>query len=452
MLVDPPQEDADLVPLALALALVLLDALVVLLDVDAATDALVVPEDLPVLAAVRLALAAALPALAAAPTAALALPAVIVVDQTAVIDPPAPHNVAVLSVLLTDVAQEAKILQEMSKWNLYKIYFISNQSMYKNSQSLNHTTTTTHAHSEKKPHFYNLIYNMLSQPKYNSQSIRKMTSNYINFYQIKMNMLSFHLASLPQLHFKMPIVYSFENGDALSSGLNSFVEKVSRDAIAQHGHLSIAISGGSLPKILSKELAYNKNVEFDKWHIFWADERCVSHDDPDSNYLEVKKSLLDHIPQIPQENIYPINQAYAVAKDAENAATEYEQQLKKFFKNELPRFDLLLLGMGPDGHCCSLFPGHPLLNEHTRWVAPITDSPKPPPERITLTYPVVNNSQLVVFVTAGDGKKDMVQQIIEQPDKDLPCQRVKPVGKVYWFIDHAAAAKLRKESCSEYKL
>ncbi|KAG2208825.1 hypothetical protein INT46_006131 [Mucor plumbeus] len=251
---------------------------------------------------------------------------------------------------------------------------------------------------------------------------------------------------------KMPIVYTFENGDALSGGLNSFVEKASRDSIAKHGYLSIAISGGSLPKILSKELAYNKNVEFNKWHIFWADERCVSHDDPDSNYLEVKKSLLDHIPQIPQENIYPINQAFAIAKDAENAATEYEQQLKKFFKNELPNFDLLLLGMGPDGHCCSLFPGHPLLNEQTRWVAPITDSPKPPPERITLTYPVVNNSQMVVFVTAGEGKKDMVQQIIEQPEKNLPCQRVKPVGKVYWFIDHGAASKLRKESCSEYKL
>lgn len=251
----------------------------------------------------------------------------------------------------------------------------------------------------------------------------------------------------------MPTVYSFNDGDALSGALNTFVENVSRESIADHGYLSVAISGGSLPKILSKELAHNKNVEFSKWHIFWADERCVGHNDADSNYLEVKKSLLDHIPGIPQENIYPINEKYAIAKDSENAAVDYEQKLKKFFKNELPSFDLILLGMGPDGHCCSLFPGHPLLNESVRWVAPINDSPKPPPERITLTYPVVNNSKLVVFVTAGDGKKDMVQQIIEQPEKNLPCQRVKPVGgKVYWFIDHAAAAKLRKESCSEYKL
>ncbi|KAI9468959.1 MAG: 6-phosphogluconolactonase [Benjaminiella poitrasii] len=251
----------------------------------------------------------------------------------------------------------------------------------------------------------------------------------------------------------MPIVYSFENGDALSGGLNRFVQTESRKAIADHGYFSVAISGGSLPKILSKELAFNENVEFSKWHLFWADERCVGYDDADSNYLEVKKSLLNHIPQIPQENIHPIHEQYAIAKDAEKAASEYEQQLEGFFKNTLPSFDLLLLGMGPDGHCCSLFPGHPLLEERTRWVAPIVDSPKPPPERITLTYPVVNNSKLVVFVTAGDGKKEMVQQIIEQPEKNLPCQRVQPVnGKVYWFIDHAAAANLRKESCSEYKL
>ncbi|OBZ87967.1 putative 6-phosphogluconolactonase [Choanephora cucurbitarum] len=252
----------------------------------------------------------------------------------------------------------------------------------------------------------------------------------------------------------MPIVYPFANSDALSGGLNSFVEKASGEAIADHGYFSVAISGGSLPKILSKELAFNKNVDFSKWHVFWADERCVAHDSADSNYLEVKKSLFDHIPHIPQENIYPINEKYAIAKDAESAATDYEEQLKKFFKNELPQFDIILLGMGPDGHCCSLFPGHPLLDESKRWVAPIVDSPKPPPERITLTYPVVNNSKLVVFVTAGDGKKDMVQQIIEQPEKNLPCQRVKPTqgGKVYWFIDEAAASKLRKESCSEYKL
>jgi 6-phosphogluconolactonase len=250
----------------------------------------------------------------------------------------------------------------------------------------------------------------------------------------------------------MSTVYAFSDGDSLSGGLDRFVEKISRESIADHGALTVAISGGSLPKILSKKLALNKNVDFSKWHIFFADERCVPHDHPDSNYLEVKKSLLDHIPSLPTENIHTINQDFASNKDAESAATEYQQQLTQYFGQSIV-FDLILLGMGPDGHCCSLFPGHPLLDETTRLVAPIYDSPKPPPERITLTYPVVNKAKLVVFVTAGDGKKDMVQKIIEQPELSLPCQRVKPAdGKVYWFIDDAAAALLKKEHCSDYKL
>ncbi|KAI8974053.1 6-phosphogluconolactonase [Pilobolus umbonatus] len=241
----------------------------------------------------------------------------------------------------------------------------------------------------------------------------------------------------------MSIVYAFDSVDSLSSGLTQFVETCSREAIADHGYLSIAISGGSLPKILSRELVKNTHIEFSKWHIFFADERCVMHTDPDSNYLEVKKALLDSIPHIPQENIHPISES--CVQNPEKAAEEYEGQLRKFFVG-VPSFDLVLLGMGPDGHCCSLFPGHPLLNEVSRWVAPITDSPKPPSNRITLTYPVVNHAKSVVFVTAGDGKKEMVEKIIQQPELNLPCQRVRPRGKVYWFIDHAAAANLRKES------
>ncbi|KAI9278031.1 6-phosphogluconolactonase [Sporodiniella umbellata] len=250
----------------------------------------------------------------------------------------------------------------------------------------------------------------------------------------------------------LPTVYSFADVDALSGGLNGFLEKLSRESIERHGVFSVAISGGSLPKIVSKQLAHNPNVDFSHWHLFWADERCVAHDDADSNFLEVKKSLLDHIPSLPQENIYAIHEGYAKAQEVEKAAVDYEEKLKRFFKG-LPKFDVILLGMGPDGHCCSLFPGHPLLDEQTRWVAPISDSPKPPPKRITLTYPVVNNAQCVVFVTAGEGKKEMVQQIIEEPQHSYPCQRVQPKhGKLYWFIDDAAASKLKKESRSDYKL
>ncbi|KAG0176410.1 suppressor of los1-1, partial [Apophysomyces sp. BC1034] len=236
-----------------------------------------------------------------------------------------------------------------------------------------------------------------------------------------------------------PIVHAFPSTDALSSGLNGIVEKLSRDAIADHGSFAVAVSGGSLPKLLSKDLIHNTKVDFSKWHIFWADERCVSLDHPDSNYLELKKTLLDHVPQLPAQNVHTIHQEYATAKLADKAAEDYQQQLNAFF-HKLPKFDLILLGMGPDGHCCSLFPGHPLLDETERWVAPIVDSPKPPPERITLTYPVVNNADAVIFVTAGEGKQEMVQKIIEQPQLQLPCQRVQPASeRVFWFIDQAAA-------------
>ncbi|KAI8138718.1 6-phosphogluconolactonase [Fennellomyces sp. T-0311] len=242
----------------------------------------------------------------------------------------------------------------------------------------------------------------------------------------------------------MSHIYSFPTTDALSSGLNDFVANRSQQAIADHGAFTVAVSGGSLPKLLSKELRSNPNVDFSKWEIFFADERCVPLDDTDSNYRELKVNLLDHAKGEPK-----VHTIGSFGKDAGKAAEDYEQQLKSYFK-ELPSFDLILLGMGPDGHCCSLFPGHPLLNETQLWVAPITDSPKPPPERITLTYPVVNNANAVAFVTAGEGKQDMLQKILEQPQLELPCQRVKPKGPVYWFVDDAASGKLQKQNISKY--
>ncbi|KAI8377578.1 putative 6-phosphogluconolactonase [Radiomyces spectabilis] len=250
----------------------------------------------------------------------------------------------------------------------------------------------------------------------------------------------------------VPAVYVFPTTDALSQGLNEYVEKLSRDAIQNHGVVSVAISGGSLPKLLSKYVSQNSNIDFSKWHLFWADERCVDYESDDSNYKEVKKTLLDHV-NIPEANIHAIHEPYARGKDAQKAAADYESKLKAFFNGKEPEFDLILLGMGPDGHCCSLFPGHPLLDDNQRWVASLTDSPKPPPERITLTYPVLNRAKSIVFVTAGEGKQEMVQKIIEQPQLQLPCQRVQPAsGKVCWFIDNAAAGKLKNDSYTGFKL
>ena len=112
-----------------------------------------------------------------------------------------------------------------------------------------------------------------------------------------------------------------------------------------------------------------------------------------------------------------------------------------------PRFDLILLGLGEDGHTASLFPQHPLLAEKSRWVAPIFDSPKPPPERITLTLPVINQARQVAFVTAGAGKADILAQVLaaEEPAENIPARLVRPTGgDLFWFVDEAAATKLNR--------
>jgi 6-phosphogluconolactonase len=170
----------------------------------------------------------------------------------------------------------------------------------------------------------------------------------------------------------------------------------------------------------------------------------VPLDHPDSNHALCQKEFYSHVP-IPAENIHTINVEYL--DDMEELSDSYEKDLILQFASKdsarFPRFDLLLLGMGPDGHTCSLFPGHELLSEEDRWVAPIEDSPKPPPKRITLTFPVINHGARVAFVATGEGKQDMLARILDHPEEGLPCSRVRPVnGLLYWFVDNAASAKL----------
>ncbi|KAF9194411.1 suppressor of los1-1 [Haplosporangium sp. Z 11] len=238
-------------------------------------------------------------------------------------------------------------------------------------------------------------------------------------------------------------IYTFPDAAALSKGLDKYVAKLSQEAIKRHDKFTVAISGGSLPKQLSAVLKNNQSIDFTKWIVYFADERCVPLDHEDSNYLLAKKELFDYV-NIPEENIHTINPE--LINDPEEAAEDYISQLAGTFATmdsvRFPVFDLILLGVGPDGHTCSLFPGHDLLNETVSWCAHITDSPKPPPRRITLTFPVLNHAHHVAFVAAGAGKQDMLHQLLDTPG-DLPAQRVKPItGTLSWFVDDAAAAKI----------
>ncbi|KAK4684990.1 6-phosphogluconolactonase, partial [Tremellales sp. Uapishka_1] len=260
---------------------------------------------------------------------------------------------------------------------------------------------------------------------------------------------------MPQGQASLPILYTFPETSDLQSGLANFVVKAQSDAIASRGKFTIALSGGSLPNNLTP-LVDMKDIQWDKWEVFFADERLVSLDDPDSNYYACAKAFLNQVP-IDKSQIHTINTALFTAEsssetknedEAVEIADDYEKQLVQTFAGmnaaRYPTFDLILLGMGPDGHTCSLFPGHELLSENDRWVAEIEDSPKPPSRRITFTYQVLNHAYRCAFVCSGAGKQDMLANILDRPEDGLPCSRVRPAspGLVFWFADEAAAAKV----------
>jgi 6-phosphogluconolactonase len=189
-----------------------------------------------------------------------------------------------------------------------------------------------------------------------------------------------------------PNLYAFRDVDSLATALRSYVIQSQNVGFSRHDSFKVAVSGGSLPKTLAQALLAPSSgpedvINFAKWEIFFADERAVALDHPDSNYGLLKSELLDKIPTDQQPTVRPIDVSYL--DDTQELADQYEKALVGSFASRdsvrLPIFDLILLGCGPDGHTCSLFPGHPLLDEKSVTVAKILDSPKPPPRRVTLT-------------------------------------------------------------------
>lgn len=243
-----------------------------------------------------------------------------------------------------------------------------------------------------------------------------------------------------------PNLYAFPGVDALAPALRAYIIQSQAAGLARHGAFKVAVSGGSLPKTLAAALLAPPSgdddvVDFSKWEIFFADERAVPLDHADSNYALLKTELLDKIPEGAKPAVHPIDVTHL--DDVQELADQYEKTLVGSFASRdsvrLPIFDLLLLGCGPDGHTCSLFPGHELLREADAWVAPISDSPKPPPKRITLTLPVVTHAVRVAFVATGGGKKDIMKQIFDVSE-GLPCALVNEAAgdRCSWFVDEPA--------------
>ncbi|KAG5945382.1 hypothetical protein E4U59_005919 [Claviceps monticola] len=243
-----------------------------------------------------------------------------------------------------------------------------------------------------------------------------------------------------------PNLYAFSNTDVLAPALRAYIVQSQNAGFERHNVFKIAVSGGSLPKTLAQALLApsqgpQDKLDFSKWEIFYADERAVPLDHADSNHALLKAEFLDKLPTGEQPTVHPIDPAYL--DDIQELADQYEKTLVSSFASRdsvrLPIFDLLLLGCGPDGHTCSLFPGHELLRNADAWVAPISDSPKPPPRRITLTLPVVTHAVRIAFVATGSGKKDIMKQIFDSPE-DLPCTLVNDAagGRCSWFVDESA--------------
>lgn len=227
------------------------------------------------------------------------------------------------------------------------------------------------------------------------------------------------------------------------------IEKTIDDLVqlsnSQQKEIHWVLSGGSTPKAIFKALAEEKNkskIAWDKLHFWWADERCVPWDDPESNYGDAKKLLLDHL-DISPDQIHPVNGSLT----PDQSVIDYIRQIKTnvvIGKNGFPIFDLIWLGMGDDGHTASLFAEH-FSHSDQSW-AVVAHHPKTHQSRVTLTLPVINNAKEVYFIVTGESKAEMLKRILSGTDVSLiyPAANIKPLSKkLIWYVDREAASLLR---------
>jgi 6-phosphogluconolactonase len=215
-------------------------------------------------------------------------------------------------------------------------------------------------------------------------------------------------------------------------------------AIAEGGRFTAALSGGSTPKGLYALLAdtpYCDQIAWERVHLFWADERCVPPEHDDSNFRLVHELLLSRV-AIPKENVHRISGE----NGADRAAADYEQDVRTFFCTEgYPVFDLVILGVGADGHTASLFPGSPLLTERDRLAAPVYLGDQKQ-DRVTLTLPVFDHAKRVLFLASGMAKQNVIRSILAEGNPEgLPAGLVQPLtGDSIWYLDQDAASRLPK--------
>ena len=229
-----------------------------------------------------------------------------------------------------------------------------------------------------------------------------------------------------------------ELSDNLAAWISNYIQEVLQDQPI----FTLVLSGGSTPKQLFALLAkepYKIMIPWERIHFFWGDERAVPFEDERNNAKMAFDTLLNEV-DVPKENIHVMRTDIS----PEESATEYEKILREYFKEDETTFDLVLLGMGDDGHTLSLFPGQPVIHEKDKWVTSFFLKAQDM-YRITLTAPVVNQSACVIFMTTGTGKSMALKSVIEgsyNPDQ-YPSQVIRPEdGELHWFVDEAAAGAL----------
>lgn len=232
--------------------------------------------------------------------------------------------------------------------------------------------------------------------------------------------------------------------DTISREAANYTVRVAREAIAKRGKFTFALSGGTTPgkmyALLTSE-PYRSQIDWSAVHFFWSDERCVPPTDPQSNYHLAQEALLSKLNLRPDQ----IHRLPADRPDRQQAATDYEAEIRQVLGGDVPAFDLLQLGMGPEAHTASLFPHQPALREEKRLVLPVS-VPKPPPDRLTFTPPLLRAARHILFLATGADKAAALHEVLEGADnpEEYPTQGIvrQARGEVVWMVDTAIAQQI----------
>jgi 6-phosphogluconolactonase len=242
------------------------------------------------------------------------------------------------------------------------------------------------------------------------------------------------------------MIWLYDDYEALSNAAAGIFAQRARQAAQVKGWFGVVLSGGHTPQRTYELLAqppYRDEVSWGQVHVFWGDERCVPHGDPRSNTRMARQALLDHVP-IPSSQIHPM----ACSEAPREGAEQYEAMLHEFFGDQPPRFDLVFLGLGENGHTASLFPGTPVLEEQERWVSEVYVAEQEL-YRVTLTTPLINQAAVVAFLVSGADKAGILREVLEEPadPQRLPAQLIRPTeGELHWLVDEEAGGLLRRQA------